>query len=384
MRSIFPPLFILSFAVYPLVAGAQPDSSQEGINAVSPNDVYFVAPGAEQILEAQIQSTQGNTVVSWLNATRSTLTSETSIFQREFSLAGWSVPVQIQSSSRKISTLTSEITNQGDAQFAWVERQESGLNQLQFTDSTGVIQPVIQTPFAIDSVSIREIDSTTTLAWSEGGAGVFTSFLAYSVNNDWRVIPLSEEANAYDILPQVLQTTPPSVLWYSLQHSGFKIQQLQQNQGDWLKTNNQGLGFLPTERLPVLFDVPASALPGAFWIEPSPLGDQMSVFDPRNVESTQVKSLPKRTGVQHLDPEVAVHWQEDDSEIAFAWVEETAKDRYVIVRVRDQEYLVSSVPAPRQPRLAWFSDSELHLVVLSEQSLGGDGQLYFARVFLVD
>lgn len=377
MRSRFLSSFCLSLLTASVGVG-QSDALKDNVNSVSPNDVYFIAPGASNILEAGIRSEGGKTLVSWVDSTPD----QSALMIRELEGAAWGVPKQIRlTTTAHISTLATELSPTGGTQVVWVELSETGIRSLQFADSiSDDVQTIVETPLTVDSVSFRELGGKPFIAWSEGGAGVFASFLAYQENNQWNVVSLSEEVPSYDILPQVLRTSPPSVLWYSLQHSGFQLQSLQQSAEEWVSPA-QALDFLPTQRLPVLFDVPNSELPGAFWIEPSTEGDQMNAFDPRVESANPFLSLPLRAGVQHLDPEAASS-NGAAPELAFAWVEETVKDRYVILRVRDQEYLVSSVPAPKQPRISWYSENQLQLVVPSDQTRGGDGQLYFANIFL--
>lgn len=373
MRSIV--IFSL-IASAPALLPSQTEIEYPTVVPIRSEEVFFIAPGATNIVEAGLKSQNSATLIYWADQQAES----SSVYFRVLTPETWSIPVKLNADLTNATNLDAELSPTSESRFVWVESTPAGLNSLQFSTAGLPASMIMETPLAIDSVSLCTVDSKPVVAWSEGGAGVFASFFAVQEFDGWSIFPLSEELPSYDILPQVLNTTPPSVLWYSLEHSGFQLERLAQAEQEWYNASTAPLNTLPTQRLPFFFALPENELPGAFWIEPSSEGDQMRVFDPR-ILPEPFASLPKREGVQQLDPEVSVNALGDQS-LAFAWVEETGADRYVIVQAGAKEYLISTIPAPRQPRLSWGSDSELNLVTLSDQSLGGTGQLYFTTILL--
>jgi hypothetical protein len=283
---------------------------------------------------------------------------------------GWSEPLTVSESENSFDS-DLQFSESGNLGVTWVEENEGSVT-LQYHDLEGKVETITSSKVAIETPTVSFIDERPVVAWTEGGAGVFAVIVAERIEGEWELTPLSDSLSSYDILPTIIESDPHQLFWYHLTQDGFVLRHTSYDEGGWIENTNNELSQLPPDRLPYLFPFANETLPGAIWVEPKLSGDRILYFDPSSENVAEMDAVSNdETLVNQLDPEA-----NGSDELALAWVEKSGSGNQLIISLSENDFLIPTITAPSQPRLAWSGERLLQGLSVSDPASGGDGQLY--------
>ncbi|MDK2972628.1 MAG: hypothetical protein PWP23_2383 [Candidatus Sumerlaeota bacterium] len=365
-----PSKLLIASLVLPLAAASA--AAQDGERAIAPGSLRMLSdpPGACQ--DPVIDAVGDDAIVAW----KSLYEGRSRIFAVRRINRDWTFPYPVDSSlDGDCLDPVVRFAPGGDPGIAWV-RREGETSFLEFAPPAGFPATIAKSALRMESPSLDfDAAGTPVLAWTESEAGRYLVMTARrDAEGKWVRERASTSPDAYDVFPQVFGTPVPSVCWYTLGEQDFSLTGVELAPGGWVPFAPPTSELVPANRFPLLYGT--GTTPGALWVEPLSDGEIVVAWDPRFPASEPLLPMPGATGARQLEPDASG----GPGAPSFAWREEDSTGSDILVLHRETLARLEGFPHPSQPRIAPNDSGGLHLIVVSDRTDGGTGQVYWTTL----